>query len=126
MIKSRGFGVEVHHVLTEDGYGLELQRLINPYLSMNGTTKTVLLRHGIGGSSVDYLFNERGMLNERGVFEEDGVDTSVTKSLFGQETVVANSLGFVLSQFGFDVWLMNARGNYYSTFKTDKKDPQGV
>lgn len=118
MIKSRGFDVEIHHILTEDGYGLELHRLVNPY-SNNDTKKPVLMRHGLGGSTSDFLINTPGYLHKDNSYIE-----TVHSSNCKNESV-SNSLGFVLSQFGYDVWLLNARGNYYSTFKTYKVDPKG-
>ena len=45
---NRGFNVENHRVITEDGYILGMQRIINPYRS--NTIKPVLIQHGAGSN----------------------------------------------------------------------------
>nr|XP_026499503.1 lipase 3-like [Vanessa tameamea] len=81
-----GKRVESHVVLTKDGYLLTLHRLRNSFEEGNKIGNfTVLLHHGLLGSSADWI-------------------------LLGPE----NSLPYILSSGGCDVWLANARGNYYS------------
>lgn len=77
--------METYTVQTEDGYLLALYRI--PY-GINGTEtnpKPVLLNHGLGSSAGDYL------------------------TLSPQR-----SLGYILADRGYDVWLMNGRGTTYS------------
>lgn len=84
-----GKRIESHVVLTKDGYLLTLHRLRSPFVLEDANDKignfTVLMHHGLLGSSADWI-------------------------LLGPE----KSLPYLLSDEGCDVWLANARGNYYS------------
>lgn len=95
IIESRGFEYELHNVVTLDGYILGVHRIIHPYV--NHTRAAVLIMHGIGCSSVNFLVTGPG-----GYIDEP-------------ISVVGPNVGFELAKRGYDVWLLDQRGTPFSS-----------
>ncbi|ONK70273.1 uncharacterized protein A4U43_C05F32030 [Asparagus officinalis] len=85
-----GYKCEEHTVTTKDGYILSLQRIPNGHhsVTMKGKKKKkipVLLQHGIFMDGITFLLNSP-----------------------------ENSLGYILADGGYDVWIANSRGTKFS------------
>ncbi|XP_050361921.1 lipase 1-like [Nymphalis io] len=101
LIRKYGYPVEVHNIVTADGYIVQAHRIPHGRDANNrpGPRPVVLVMHGLMCSSADFLVLGPG-----------------------------NALAYVLAEAGYDVWLANARGNYYSRrhIFLDPNDREGL
>ncbi|KAF5814569.1 putative triacylglycerol lipase [Helianthus annuus] len=86
LIETQGYTCEEHKVTTEDGYILSMQHIPKAHNGTKADKPPVLLQHGL-------------LMVDGGTWVLNAPD---------------ESLGFILADNGFDVWIANTRGTNYS------------
>ena len=100
---------ESHRFVTDDGYYIQLFRIVNPFVGRNTKPFPILFWHGLANNGDLWTVFNRGKLNSRGVYSDKN-GTVVNNC---GDTLTSN-MAFTFAACGYDVWIGNNRGNKYS------------
>lgn len=105
LIKMRGFIAEEHSVVTEDGYILHVVRIINPLAQRSHLKRPVLFNHGLLESSTIWLINSKSV-KPMGYPPINADFQPSNNSMINAPMMLSNQ--------GYDVWLLSMRGTDFS------------
>lgn len=106
MVTLQGFGAEGHAVISHDGYITQLTRVVNPKANKTQRGKPVAVHHGL-------MQSPKSALLAFGYLPASQPQTPPSAP-GGQNNTDDNtlvSIAYYLSNQGYDVWLIEARGS---------------
>lgn len=109
LIKAVGYPVEVHHVQTADGFKLRMHRIPNGIRKLNYEVDT---SSSSSESSHIMYGNETAPSKKESIFLMHGLLCAAPMWVAESSD---KSLGFMLADAGYDVWMLNARATSFSS-----------
>ena len=95
-VESRGYKLECINVVTEDKYHICVHRIINPFFDREVAKEPIILWHGMGGSSYQWLItSKRGRASN---WKTDKNNNGI------KSDSVDDSLAITLANHGYDVF----------------------
>lgn len=106
-IRSRKFGCETHHVVTQDNYVLTMFRIVNPLVPehLRSRLKPVLLQHGLFASSFNYIIgsdlnNDRPRFDPRDITRTWPLHVYTPQSIFSWQRWLESLNDMTLAKLG--------------------------
>lgn len=119
LVEKAGYKAEDYFVPTSDGYVINLVRIINPLIKKHKRKrdhkKPIVFIHGLIENANCWLVMgvSEGQPHDWSHFDAANLSESQLKRLIGDDRT-SRAFPFLLSNFGFDVWLMNRRNTLWS------------